>query len=234
MLGFEQSNISKFHTKHELEKMELIRLLVLKNTCYTEALRNIVSLGKLDAILGSEEREDLLNMIGSGVFSFLDDIYVEWYRNIYNGENEAITNDTLVYGGVKNGKIVDLASLTDTEIVIDDEKLARIHNANIRTYLLVFSKFIKEGITDYVSWVGAELSEVRSWQDRESIFGLIAPMEDYIYPQLLIEPELIIFLRDRSKKVNFEDFYGLSEEYFGERYGMDHMTLDFVESLLQT
>lgn len=214
--------------------MELIRLLVLKNTCYTETLRHIALLGRLDAILGAEEREDLLNMIGSGVFSFLDDIYVEWYRNIYNGENEGITNDALVYGGVKNGKIVDLASLIDTEIVIDDEKIAKIHNTNIRDYLLAFSKFIKEGIADYASWVGAELSEVRSWQDRESIFGLIAPMEDYIYPQLLIEPELIIFLRDRSKKVNFEDFYGLSEEHFGERYGMDHMTLDFVESLLQT
>ena len=59
-------------------------------------------------------------------------------------------------------------------------------------------------------------------------------MEDYIYPGLLIEPELIIFLRDLNKKVNFEDFYGLSEQYFGERYGMDHMTLDFVEALLQT
>jgi hypothetical protein len=135
---------------------------------------------------------------------------------------------------VKNGKIVDLASLSDKEIIIDDEKLTKIHNVNIRAYLLSFSQFIKEGTTDYAAWVGAELSEVKSWQDRGNIFGLVAPMEDYIYPQLLIEPELIIFLRDLDKKVNFEDFYGLSEEYFGKRYGMDHMTLDFVESILQT
>ena len=234
LLWFDQSNISQFQTKHELDKVELIKLLAIKNRFYTEILRSIVSLGKLDAILGSEGREDLLNMIESGVFSFLDDVYVEWYKQIYNGENEGITSDKLVYGGVKNGKIVDLGSLSDKEIVIDDEKLARIHNGNIREYLLAFSKFIKEGTTDYASWVDAELFEVKSWQDRGNIFGLVAPMEDYVYPQLLIEPELIIFLRDQGKKVNFEDFYGLSEEYFGERYGMDHMTLDFVESLLQT
>ncbi|MDD5377268.1 MAG: hypothetical protein PHH16_04085 [Candidatus Gracilibacteria bacterium] len=234
VLGFEQSNISKYQTKHEVEKVELIRLLALKNKFYTETLRNITSLGKLDAILKPEEKEDLLNMIESGVFSFLDDVYVEWYANVYNGENEGIKNGKLVYGGVKDGEIVPLKSLSEKEIVIDDEKLSNIHNDHIRSYLLAFSHFIKEGITDYDSWVDAEISEVKSWQDRNSIFGLVAPMEDYIYPRLLIEPELMVFLRNLDKKVDFEDFYGLSEEYFGERYGMDHMTLDFVETLLQT
>lgn len=234
ILWFDQSNISKYQTKHELEKVELIKLLVLKNRFYTETIRNIVSLWKLDTILKSEEREDLPNMIESWVFSFLDDIYVEWYTNVYNGENEWIKNDTLVYGWVKDGEIVALKSLIKKEIVIDDEKLSKIHNDNLRTYLLAFSSFIKEGISDYDSWVDAEISEVKSWQDRKSIFGLVAPMEDYIYPELLIEPELTIFLRNLDKKVDFEDFYGLSEEYFGERYGMDRMTLDFVETLLQT
>ena len=127
-----------------------------------------------------------------------------------------------------------LKSLIKKEIVIDDEKLSKIHNDDIKTYLLAFSSFIKKGISDYDSWVGAEISEVKSWQDRNSIFGLVAPMEDYVYPQLLIEPELTIFFKNLNKKVDFEDFYGLSEEYFGERYGMDRMTLDFVETLLQT
>lgn len=108
---------------------------------------------------------------------------------------------------MKNGKVVDLASLRDKEIIIDDEKLAKIHNVNIRAYLLSFSQFIKEGTTDYASWVDAEIFEVKSWQDRGNMLGLVAPMEDYIYPQLLIEPELIIFLRNLDKKVNFEDFY---------------------------
>lgn len=45
--------------------MDLIKLLVLKNTLYTETLRSIVSLGKLDTILGPEGREDLLNMVES-------------------------------------------------------------------------------------------------------------------------------------------------------------------------
>lgn len=108
---------------------------------------------------------------------------------------------------MKEGKIVPLKSLSANEIIIDDEKLSRIHDSNIRSYLLAFSRFIKEGITDYDTWVDAEISEVRSWQDRDNIFGLVAPMEDYMYPELLIEPELIIFLRNLEKKVNFEDFY---------------------------
>ena len=109
-------------------------------------------------------------MIESGVFSFLDEIYVNWYTNIYNGTNKGIKSDKLVYGGVKDGKVTDLASLSDKEVKIDDEKLSRIHDTNIRTYLLAFSKFIQEGTTDYDAWVGAEISEVKSWQDRENIF----------------------------------------------------------------
>lgn len=234
ILWFDQWNISKYQTKHELEKIELIELLSLKNKFYTEILKHIVALWKMDAILKPEEREDLLNMIESWVFLFLDDIYITWYTNIYNGENEWIKNNETVYGWVKDGKIVPLKSLSVNEIIIDDEKLQKIHNENLRSYLLAFSWFIKKGITDYNTWVDAEISEVRSWQDRDNIFGLVAPMEDYVYPELLIEPELIIFLRNLEKKVNFEDFYGLSETYFGDRYGMDHMTLDFVETLLQT
>ncbi|EKD44713.1 MAG: hypothetical protein ACD_71C00032G0001, partial [uncultured bacterium (gcode 4)] len=71
ILWFEQWNISKYQTEHDLDKVDLMRLLAFKNRFYTETLRQIVSLWKLDAILKLEEREDLLNMIESWVFSFL-------------------------------------------------------------------------------------------------------------------------------------------------------------------
>lgn len=234
VLWFEQWNISKYQTKHDLDKVDLIKLLILKNKFYTETLRNIVSLGKLDLILSLNEKEDLLNMIDSWVFSFLDEIYLEWYIQIYNSKNEWLKSDKLVYWWVKDWKIVALRDLSKEEIKIDDEKLAKIHDFHIREYLLLFSKFIKDWVTDYDTWIDAEIHEVRSWQNRNNIFWLVAPMEEYMYPELLVEPELMIFLRNLEKKVNFEDFYWLSEEFFGDKYWMDNMTLDFVETLIQT
>lgn len=233
-LGFEQGNISKFVTQTDMEKFPLMELLYLKNKFYNEILRQIVALGKLDVIITPEEKEDILNMIDSWVFSFLDAIYLERYKQIYNGENDGITSEKLAYGGVKWGKVVSLKELSKNEIVIDDEKLSKIHNDNIRNYLLKFSEFIKNGITDYQTWVDAEIYEVKSWQDRENLFGLVAPMEDYMYPGVLVEPELLIFFRNIEKKVLLEDYYGLSDKYFWDKYGMNHMTLDFVETLIQT
>lgn len=234
ILWFEQSNISKYQTQKEIDKVDLIQLLILKNKFYTEIIRNIVSLWKLDAILKLEEKQDILCMIDSGIFSFLDDIYLEWYKEVYNQENQWITTQKLNYGWVKNGKIVALKDFIQTKIHIDDQKLAQIENPHLREYFLLFSKFIKEWITDYDTWIDAETHEVRSWQDRKTIFWFVAPMEDYMYPGVLVEPELLLFLRNLEKKVNFWDFYGLSEEFFQERFWMDHMTLDFVETLLQT
>lgn len=234
ILWFEQSNISKYQTKYDLDKIDLIKLLILKNKFYTETLRNIVSLWKLDLILSIEEKEDLLNMIDSWIFSFLDDLYLEWYIQIYDSKNEWIESEKLSYGWVKNGKVVALKELSKKEIKIDDEKLAKIHNSHLKEYLLLFSKFIKDWITDYDTWIDAEIHEIKSWQDRNNIFWFVAPMEDYMYPGVLVEPELIIFLRNLGKNVIFEDFYWLSEWYFGERFWMDNMTLDFVETLLQT
>lgn len=233
-LGFEQGNISKFVTQTDMEKFPLMEILYLKNKFYNEILRQIVALGKLDVIITPEEKEDILNMIDSGIFSFLDAIYLERYKQIYNWENDGITSEKLAYGGVKWGKVVSLKELSKNEIIIDDEKLSKIHNDNIRNYLLKFSQFIKNGITDYQTWIDAEIYEVKSWQDRENLFGLVAPMEDYMYPGVLVEPELLIFFRNIEKKVLLKDYYGLSEKYFWDKYGMNHMTLDFVETLIQT
>lgn len=231
---FEQSNISKYHTEHELQKIDLMKLIAMKNRFYLETLREIVSNWKLDSILKHKDSEDIVNIIESWVFSFLDDVFIEWYKNVYNGENEWITSEELVYWWVKGGRIVDLATLAENEIIIDDEKLRKINNEHIRKYLLTFSKFIKDWTTDYKSWVDAEVLEVKSWQNRDDILWIVGPMEDYISPGLLVEPELMLLMKNLNKKINFEDFYGLSEEYYGNRYWMDNMTLDFVETLLQT
>lgn len=234
ILWFEQDHISKYHTKHDRDKVDLIELLVIKNKFYTEIIKNIVHSWKLDLIFTPEEKEDILTLIDSGVFSFLDELYVEWYKEVYAAENQGIVSKQLAYWWVKGGKVVALKELIDTEIHIDDEKLAHIHHPHLRAYLLLFSKFIKNGITDYDRWVDAEIHEVKSWQDRKTVFGFVAPMEDYMYPNVLVEPEFLLFVRNWEKQVNFSDFYGLSEEFFQNRFWMDRMTLDFVEPLLQT
>jgi len=234
ILGFEQGNISKYKTSHDLEKVDLMELLILKNKFYIEILKNIVVFWKLDILFNAEQKGDLIHMIESWVFWFLDELYLEWYKQIYDKKNAWITSEKLAYGWVKDGKIVPLKDLLEREIKIDDSKLSQIQNTHIREYLLAFSYFIKNGITDYDTWVNAEIHEVKSWQERKEIFWIVAPMEEYMYPWVLVEPELIIFLKNAEKKVHFEDFYWLSERYFQDRFWMDSMTLDFVETLLQT
>lgn len=234
ILGFEQGNISKYKTSHDLEKVDLMELLIIKNKFYIEILRNIVLLWKLDTLLNQDQKVDLIYIIESWVFWFLDELYLEWYKEIYDEKNAGIVTEKLSYGGVKDGKIVPLKNLLEGEIKIDDWKLSQIQNIHIREYLLAFSSLIKNGVTDYDTWVNAEIHEVKSWQDRKQIFWIVAPMEDYMYPWILVEPELIIFLKNSEKKVHFEDFYWLSERYFQDRFWMDSMTLDFVETLLQT
>lgn len=234
VLGFQQSNISKYKTTHDLEKVDLMELLILKNKFYIEILKDIVLLWKLDVILTDEQQLDLINIIESWIFGFLDELYLEWYKQLYDEKNAGIISEKLAYGWVKDGKIVPLKDLLHRKIEIDDSKLYQIQDEHIRAYLFYFSRFIKSWVTDYNAWVNAEIHEVKSWQDRTKIFWIVAPMEDYMYPWVLVEPELMIFLRNLEKKVHFEDFYWLSEQFFNERFWMDHMTLDFVENLLQT
>lgn len=234
VLGFQQSNISKYKTTHDLEKVDLMELLILKNKFYIEILKDIVLLWKLDVILTDEQQLDLINMIESWIFGFLDELYLEWYKQLYDEKNAGIISEKLAYGWVKDGKIVPLKDLLHRKIEIDDSKLYQIQDEHIRAYLFYFSRFLKSWVTDYNAWVNAEIHEVKSWQDRTKIFWIVAPMEDYMYPWVLVEPELMIFLRNLEKKVHFEDFYWLSEQFFNERFWMDHMTLDFVENLLQT
>lgn len=232
--GFEQGNISKYITEHESEKIDLIKLLGLKNKFYNDILKTLVVKWKLDGILSLEEREDIVNTLNSGIFSFLDDIYINRYQELYNGKNDGIKAQKLSYGWVKDGKVVPLKDLSDTPISIDIEKLEKIHNPHMRSYFLKFAQLICQWVTDYQTWVDAEVHEVKSWQDRNSIFGFVGPMEDYMYPTVLVEPELLLCLRNIKNTTQLEDFCNLSEEYYGEKYGMDHMTLDVVESLLHT
>lgn len=234
ILWFEQWNTSKYITKSDKDKIELINLLVVKNKFYTEILLKIISSGKLNALFTPEEKQDALSMIESGVFSFLDEIYQEWYKEVYVEENAGIKSKQLSYGWVKDGGVVALRDLSKDTIEVDDEIISQIYNPHLKNYLLFFSKAIKNGMIDYNTWVENETHEVHSWKQRESIFWVIGPMEDYIYPWVLVEPEIMVYLRNKEKKVHFEDFYGLSQEFFQDRFGMDHMTLDFVETFLQS
>jgi len=147
------------------------------------------------------------------------------------GENSLSPSEFPVYGGMKLWKRVGYNEFSS--ITIDVSQFQYIHNSDLREYLQRISGFIADGNYAYADWVGAEFYESKIWQNQSSEIGFVAPMEDYVFPWVFIEPEIILFLKDTRNPVRYSDFYNLSEKFFNERYGMDYMTCTHVETVLE-
>lgn len=117
--------------------------------------------------------------------------------------------------------------------MIQSQKLDMIQDTNIRGYLQSIDTLLKQGDHAYDAWVHAERFESANWKDQSTGLGFVSPMEDYFFPGVLVEPEIIFFLRSSEANFPYSDFYTLSEKFFGEKYGMDKMTCNQVETILE-
>lgn len=238
ILAFNQSNVSKYQLENVEEKAELKLLIKEKNKLYTNILLKALILWKLDNIITPEDKNDFKILIKSGIFSYLDDIYINWYSHTYlekaKDKDRKNHDNKLVYWWIKDWELVWYKEFcNDDDLGINDREFDSINDENLRKYLSLFSTFIKQWITNYDLWVQAEVFETNTWKNRKSSFGIVTPIEDYNFPELLVEPEFILFLKNIDKEFNNSDFYNLSLEFFWDKYWMDNMTLDFVETFLE-
>jgi len=237
-IAFEQSNVSKVQWVDEELRGELRELLQKKNRIYNSLLLKSIILWKLDNILTSDEKNDLKIILKSGIMEYMDELYRGWHKHTYieKSKNKDLkTKDwKLVYWWLKGWEFVWYNSFVEDEkLLIDTTNFSDIKDENIRKYLGLFSTFINQWITNYDIWVESEVFELETWKNKESIFGIVTPIEDYHFSWVLVEPELVLFLKNKEKIFNNSVCSNLSKEFFDNEYWMNNMTLDFVETLIE-
>lgn len=243
-LAFNQWNVSKYQVEDDLQKEELKILIKEKNKIYMSLLLKTIIQWKLDNILTLSEKNDLKNVIKTWIFSYFDDMYINWFKETYKQKDldkknnlQRVNKDwKLAYGWLKDWNIVWYKQfINDKELAIDTKYLESINDVNLRKYLHLFTTFIDQEITNYDLWVEAELFELETWKNKDSIFWLVTPIEDYNYETVVVEPEIILFLKDKekAKNINLDNYCNLSKEFFWDNYWMDNMTLNFVETILE-
>lgn len=220
---------------------ELINLIKLKNSSYRVLLFKSIENWKLDQLFTKEEREDLLNIIKSWLFSTIDEVFINWIKEIFvdstckkkKAINDwlEIENWELSYWWLKDWKIVWYNEFIKNSTAKFD-KLDSINNKNIKNYLLEISNFIEEWNTTYSDWIKAEKNELNSWKDEKSSFAIVWPMEDYYYKKLLVEPELELNYKEKEQWLN-EKMIRLTKKYFDDNtYDIESTTFSMIETIL--
>lgn len=236
ILAFNQSNVTKLLSSDEVIKDELKYLITRKNELYIDILLKAVILWKLDSILTQNEKNDVKILLKSWVFTYFDDVYLNWTKSTYSEKKIRADYQTsdwkLIYWGLDDWKVVWYNHFTNKKL-FDSSNFNQIHDENLKKYMMLFSTFIEWWITNYNLWVEAEHFELNSWKNKDSIFWLVTPIEDYNFSWVLVEPELILFLKNNNTNITNEDFINLSTKYFNNSYWMDNMTLNFVETLIE-
>lgn len=235
--AFNQKDMAVLKNDNKKQKLEFMQLLKQKNNLYLSVFLSLLEYWKLNKILKTEDIQDMIILINSGLIQFFDEVFIQWYENfnkIENDENHLEDNSYWIcYWWVKNWKIVWYNEFCkDMFYSLNLEVFEFINNSNLKEYLTKFTKLIEKWVTNYIEWINLEEFEIESWKWKWNEIWIIWPMESYFYPNLLIEPELMFFIKDHSK-IDDKQYPILSKKYFWDSYNMWMNSFNFVEPFLE-
>ena len=232
--AFSQWNKDSFNWSLE-EKAELVKLLVQKNKVYLKSFSYCLNFWLLDNLLNADEISDLNNIIKSWIIEYFDELFVNFDINSLNHTEEinTLSSPNPLFWWILKDKLVPYSRLVNHSY-ISWPSLYLLNNPNLKRYLTSIKSFIATDNMSYEDWTDVEKFSLNTWSDNSSKIWLTSPIEDYVFPWICVEPELILFLKDNSLSPNSLEFENLSRKYFMNWFSMKKITINFVEPILES
>ena len=226
--SFKSGRFNALSTENKNERKQFLDLMILRNRIYEQILLWLLENWNFNKLLNETEINDLIVFIKSNISNqfdktaqTLEDEYLENY------DESNIDTSKKQYAWVKNGEIKPYNEFIDTKKI----NLSSMSDKSyIKKYFTEFLNLIEKWKTDYDKFIKIEENEVKSWKEKQKL-SFTAPMENY-HKDYLIDLWYEIHLSEHIQKEEIQNMQDLSNKYFWSWFGMNEISLTFVEMML--
>ena len=216
----------------ELKKIQLEELILKKQKIYNLYLLEALKSWTLDELFSVPERNTIRSLIESRIFDYFNELLLVWQDDLYEWKNWEYVhpeNTGLVYWWMKNWKIVPYREKLDPNISYSN--FLNTSDENIKAYLVSVWLLISSWEMDYDKWLEIENLAINTWESETSKLALNTPIETYEKENVLVDPELELFIRDADDNTR-DTASNLSNKYFWQDYDIWAIKFSIVEPIL--
>lgn len=220
--AFSHSNQEHYKWKENTDKLS--ELLIKKHSIYNLYIYEALKLSMLDNVFSQNDKQTLMAISDSWIMHYFNKLFIEFKKSLEEPKHKNYKNWALEkpqFGFLINWEIKsyrDAIPLNSIRFSFFDQ----IPSWDIKTYFLWLKKLLESGNINYQDWTDLERKALDSWVDTESKLCIVAPIESYELKDILIDPEIAIFI-SVPDSTNASTWTNLSQKYFWESYWIENV-----------